>query len=360
MHAISDRIPVSASLPTAQALLDAVPALVDQIVALLQEQQARMPGHLFDQPPGERHRAVERALAMALGVLARPAARAGNQSAVSQTPFTEAPGPGGNGPAPARQLLFDALVGEHHLPASELEEMGAKAGWESLPQCIQPIALAPAQPSPRLLPQNALWGSTGQYEPCCLIPDPSPATQTVLHASLSGHTAAVGPVVPLAEAGSALRWARSLLHLSQERHGHRVGVVYVEEHLTTLLLMQDELLSQALATQCLQPLDDLPRRRRERLSSTLLAWLQEGSASQAAQALDVHPQTIRYRMRQIEELFGRTLREPHRRFELELALHCRNLIHSIRQERSRTWRRAARNTAPGRKSSAAPPRVNGR
>ncbi|WP_371656653.1 MULTISPECIES: PucR family transcriptional regulator [unclassified Streptomyces] len=366
MHALTDPLPGPAPLPHAQALLDAIPALVDQIVALLQEQQARVSGHLLDQPPKERRRAVERALAMALGALAQPGAGpagrplpAGGPPAGRQT--ASAPGPGGNDPARARQLLFDVLADERPVPAAELEALGKNAGWASLPHYIQPVALAPAQLSVRSLPHNALWGSTGVHEPCCLIPDPSPAAQTALRDSLGQHTASVGPVVPLAEAGAALRWARSLLYLSQERHGHQAGVIYVEEHLTTLLLMQDELLSQALAARYLQPLDELPRRRRERLVSTLLAWLQEGSASQAAQVLDVHPQTVRYRMRQVEELFGSTLHEPHRRFELELALRCRSLINSVRQERSRTWRRSARATVPGRRAPApVSPRINGR
>ena len=37
------------------------------------------------------------------------------------------------------------------------------------------------------------------------------------------------------------------------------------------------------------------------------------------------PQTVRYRMRQIHELFGDQLRDPDRRFELQLALRIRTL-----------------------------------
>jgi DNA-binding PucR family transcriptional regulator len=40
----------------------------------------------------------------------------------------------------------------------------------------------------------------------------------------------------------------------------------------------------------------------------------------------VHPQTIRYRIRRLEELFGDRLYEPDIRLELELALRARRLI----------------------------------
>jgi DNA-binding PucR family transcriptional regulator len=44
-----------------------------------------------------------------------------------------------------------------------------------------------------------------------------------------------------------------------------------------------------------------------------------------AQRIHVHPQTVRYRLRQIQELFGEQLRDPDRRFELHLALRLRQL-----------------------------------
>jgi DNA-binding PucR family transcriptional regulator len=36
----------------------------------------------------------------------------------------------------------------------------------------------------------------------------------------------------------------------------------------------------------------------------------------------VHPQTVRYRVRQLRELFGEALEEPDGRFELALALRA--------------------------------------
>jgi DNA-binding PucR family transcriptional regulator len=65
----------------------------------------------------------------------------------------------------------------------------------------------------------------------------------------------------------------------------------------------------------------------DRLAQTLLAWLESADdANAAARRLHVHPQTIRYRLRQVSELFGDALAAPDSRFRLLLALHARQLL----------------------------------
>ena len=44
-----------------------------------------------------------------------------------------------------------------------------------------------------------------------------------------------------------------------------------------------------------------------------------------AARLSVHPQTVRYRLRQIRELWGDEIDNPDRRFELELVLRAQRL-----------------------------------
>ena len=67
-------------------------------------------------------------------------------------------------------------------------------------------------------------------------------------------------------------------------------------------------------------------RRRGRANgswSTLRAWLDRpGQVQAVAAALDVHPQTVRYRLKQLRELFGERLEDPEARFELSLALRA--------------------------------------
>jgi DNA-binding PucR family transcriptional regulator len=60
------------------------------------------------------------------------------------------------------------------------------------------------------------------------------------------------------------------------------------------------------------------------LTETLAAWLDRpGQVQAVAAALDVHPQTVRYRVRQLRDLFGDRLDDPDARFELSLALRAR-------------------------------------
>ena len=59
----------------------------------------------------------------------------------------------------------------------------------------------------------------------------------------------------------------------------------------------------------------------ERLSTTLRAWLDhQGEVAAVAAELHVHPQTVRYRVARLRDLFGPALDDPAARFELALAL----------------------------------------
>jgi DNA-binding PucR family transcriptional regulator len=59
---------------------------------------------------------------------------------------------------------------------------------------------------------------------------------------------------------------------------------------------------------------------------TLEAWLEaRGSAAKIAERLQVHPQTVRYRMRQLEQSLGEQLADPDSRFAMELVLRARRL-----------------------------------
>ena len=62
---------------------------------------------------------------------------------------------------------------------------------------------------------------------------------------------------------------------------------------------------------------------RTRLRATLRAWLDNpGQVTVVAGELHVHPQTVRYRVAQLRELFGERLDDPEARFELALALRA--------------------------------------
>ncbi|MCB5166748.1 helix-turn-helix domain-containing protein [Streptomyces bambusae] len=276
----------------------------------------------------------------------------------------------------ARRELFEVLAAGAPGSGTPLPELSRLAGWP-LPETVQAVALVTPGEAPQLTALgDTLVGAVGE-ELCLLIPDPErlagegrepdggddPDGRALLNAALRGRTAAVGHVVPLYDAASSVRWARRLLAMTPARSGAECRAVFVDDNLSGLLLMQDESLTRALAARRLRPLADLTPRQSERLEMTLLAWLEGGGAPEAAKALQVHPQTVRYRLRQIERLFGPGLRDPGTRFELEMALRARRLAAQVERARRQYSRllRAPRGLrgglrAPGVSKEA---RVNG-
>lgn len=229
-----------------------------------------------------------------------------------------------------------------------LAGLARAAGWV-LPAQVAVAALGEWRPQDALmLPPDVLADGT-RPDPCLLVPDPEgPGRQAVIDQALRGWTAAIGPAVPLARAALSLRWATDALALT------RAGVipagggpVRCDQHLSTLLILADEDLARTLRSRRLAPLARLRPGQRDRIAETLLAWLQLGeNAAEVAQQIHVHPQTVRYRLRQITELFGDQLRDPDRRFELQLALRVRQLDGSRVTGRGNPSRSARPDTEP--------------
>ena len=102
------------------------------------------------------------------------------------------------------------------------------------------------------------------------------------------------PGRPCRCAGPGTRWR------SPAPGSSRRGPVRCDQHLSTLLILADEDLAAALCDRRLAPLARLRPGQRDRIAETLLAWLQLGeNAAEVAQRIHVHPQTVRYRLRQI-------------------------------------------------------------
>ena len=103
------------------------------------------------------------------------------------------------------------------------------------------------------------------------------------------------------------------------------GLLFADEQLAALILHADRGLLNDLAQQRLAPLDDETAASRERLSETLLAWLDhQGKVPEIAAELHVHAQTVRYRLGRLRECFGSALDDPEQRFELALVLRARS------------------------------------
>ncbi|MFW6642326.1 PucR family transcriptional regulator [Nocardiopsis algeriensis] len=222
------------------------------------------------------------------------------------------------------RLLEALLSGQDARTAAEL---AAAAGWR--PPERAAVVLFPGEPGEQgpVLPPDVL-ADLDRPEPCALVPDPGgPGRLRALERSLRGSTAVLGPGVPLERVPESLARARELAGLVRAGVVPDEGVVRWEDHLPALLLSHDTELIAAMARSRLAPLAELRAPQRERMADTLLAWLESGfNANEAAERLRIHPQTVRYRMRRMEELFGARLGDPGERFELELVLRARRLL----------------------------------
>ncbi len=138
----------------------------------------------------------------------------------------------------------------------------------------------------------------------------------------AGAQLALGSSVPVERAASSLARARSLFRLVHLGLVDGAPLVKADDHDLALLLGAEPRLAHELAQRRLAPLDAVRgAKTRTNLALTLRAWLQNpGQRKTVAQVLGVHPQTVRYRMVRLRELFGDALDHADGRFELELAL----------------------------------------
>jgi DNA-binding PucR family transcriptional regulator len=129
-------------------------------------------------------------------------------------------------------------------------------------------------------------------------------------------------VVSAPDAWQSARRARALHRLMADGVIHE-QLAAADDHLAALVLHGDPGLAQELSAARLAPLEDRSPSSRARLLETLAAWLdQHGNVPQVAEALQVHPQTVRYRLTQLREVFGEQLEDPDARFELALAVRA--------------------------------------
>ncbi|HKT03302.1 MAG TPA: helix-turn-helix domain-containing protein, partial [Rugosimonospora sp.] len=177
------------------------------------------------------------------------------------------------------------------------------------------------QASRPVLPPDVLV-DLDRPEAVLIVPDADSRAQVrMLVNSLRGYRAAVGPSVPPGAAGNSMRWARRALDLARRGVLASEELVWCQRHLAVLTLFQDEALLESFVECRLRPLRRLRESQRGVLGGTMLAWLQHGmNATAVATALHVHVQTVRRRLRQLDQLFGEQIEDPVLRFELQLAL----------------------------------------
>jgi DNA-binding PucR family transcriptional regulator len=267
-------------------------------------------------------------------------------SAESAAGFAEAQSEAAGESQRRRRALLRLLVQEPPAAEETVRAAARSAGW-ALPRQVAAIVIgeadapdsedeadAAAARLARRLGPGAVGAAVGGLAVVVMPDSEGPGRRRALASALAGELAALGPPVPWPEIATSLRRAASAFRLAA--HGRlrdqappspdgqsSSRLVVAEEHLPALLLAAEPALAADLARSRLAPLDGLGAGSRERLATTLRAWLDRpGQVQAVAAALDVHPQTVRYRLKQLRELFGARLEDPEARFELSLALRA--------------------------------------
>ncbi|SFK18848.1 PucR C-terminal helix-turn-helix domain-containing protein [Amycolatopsis sacchari] len=229
-----------------------------------------------------------------------------------------------------RRRLLRLILQRPPVSRTAVADLARTVGWPVPEQCalvaVEPEPGTHPEPDPALEPD--VLADLRDAEPCLLVPGPVTSERLQrLSAAMHGARLAVGPTVPLADASASLRWARQGLRLVGDGVLPDAPVTVCADHWAALWLLSDPALVKQVTKRRLAPLNTFPPKQRARLAGTLFAWLQaQGNVQEAAVVLRVHPRTVRYRMRQIEDAFGPDLRDPTARFEIEAALRAVDLL----------------------------------
>ncbi len=164
---------------------------------------------------------------------------------------------------------------------------------------------------------------------CIVVPDAGgPGRTAMVRVAAGPRRAALGPQLELGRLADSWRLAAGALELNCDR----AGLVLADEHLAELMLREASTVIERIVLRRLSGLDGLTPRARERTVTTALAYVQHrGNAAAMARALEIHPQTVRYRIARLRELLGEQLEDPDARFELEAALRASGSPPTVRR-----------------------------
>ena len=214
-------------------------------------------------------------------------------------------------------------------PVTDLETHAQRAEWV-VPEVLTAV----------VLPESRVRAALGQLDPATLqaaeqvpdledlpdltvllVPGRARDPRAALLRGLAERGAVVGPTRPWAQARSSLERALRVVRLLEGDPAERVRTVDTEEHLDLLVLSADPASREDLRAQVLAPLRDLRPAAADKLEETLRAWVRhQGRREDMAAELFVHPQTVRYRMGQLRELYADRLTDPEWVVRLTLAV----------------------------------------
>ncbi|HUA12514.1 MAG TPA: helix-turn-helix domain-containing protein [Solirubrobacteraceae bacterium] len=219
----------------------------------------------------------------------------------------------------ARSKLVMTLVGA--VPSTEpIASLASAAQWAP-PRRAAALVTSEDDLGPvaRRLGPDAICAFSGAVG-CIVLPDPDgPGRAAAVRSAAAKRRAALGPPGSLEQLPRSWHLAVAALERLSAP-----GLTEVDAHLGELVLSESAAVAERIAEVRLGGLVALSSRTRERMEATALAFVQHGgNAAAMARALDVHPQTVRYRVVKLRELLGDQLGDPTARFELETALRHR-------------------------------------
>lgn len=226
-----------------------------------------------------------------------------------------------------RRRLLRMILEQPQAPATAIEEAACLARW-ILPERITVVLAEPGTRYEPAAPADDVLAEPTGSELRLLVPGELDSGRLgELERALSGGRAVVGLPVLLAGAADSQRWARQALDLASTGILGDAKLIRCADHLLTLLLLADRALVEQAAASLLAPLADLSPTRRGKVTETLEALIKtSGTATDMAAHLDVHPQTIRYRNRQLRQIFGSALADPDARLTIEFVLRAKRLL----------------------------------
>ncbi|WP_052669834.1 PucR family transcriptional regulator [Nitriliruptor alkaliphilus] len=235
------------------------------------------------------------------------------------------------------ELAVTGRVREHYLErlgqalvAGEAPEVlitrAERAGWtppDTLTAVLLPAArlhdtVSALDPRTLRLSEDVAGLALPERTSVLLVAD-ADRTRPALLQALRGRAAVVGPARPWSQvAASCHRAVRALELIGPPEAG---AALDTDEHLATIVLGADADALDDLRRRALAPLSGLRADTADRLADTLRSWLlHQGRRSAVAEDLVVHPQTVRYRMTQVRELYGERLDDPAEVLALTVAL----------------------------------------
>lgn len=254
----------------------------------------------------------------------------------------------------ARDRLVRLVVADRG--AADLEAAAAELRWATPAQVAVVVVPGADGPGDLLRLDPRVVAAVVDGVAVGLVPAPGVLARAT--SALAGTAAVVGPTVPWEDVARSHRRAATLAALvaagrvvgrrpetvaddaraeapGRSRTGDapsggggsdgaKPGPLRTDDHLTDLVVHGDGEAADDLADAVLRPLDALPDGRRTRHVETLRAWLDHrGHGPRMAEALHLHPQTVRYRMARLRETLDVDPEDADARFALELALRRR-------------------------------------